>query len=120
MSFADPQSVTISGVTTSLPRVSSPENTGRFRSADGSIVQAVSTAYGRRTRHTIRLDTTKVAADVFLPSTNVSHSMSVYLVVDRPTVGFTNAEAKAVADGLVTVLTASSGAKLLQLLGGEN
>jgi len=46
--------------------------------------------------------------------------MSSYLVVDTPVNGYTVAEAKAVVDALVAYLTASSGAKVAQLLGGEN
>jgi hypothetical protein len=47
--------------------------------------------------------------------------MSTYLVVDLPAAGgYTVAEAKLIVDGLTAYLTASSGAKVTQLLGGEN
>jgi hypothetical protein len=46
--------------------------------------------------------------------------MSAYLVVNTPKVGYTVAEAKAVVDALVAYLAASSGARVTQLLGGEN
>jgi hypothetical protein len=42
------------------------------------------------------------------------------MVVDTPVNGFTVAEAKGVVDALVAYLTASTGAKVTQLLGGEN
>jgi hypothetical protein len=45
--------------------------------------------------------------------------MSAYLVIDVPPVGYTVAEAQAVVDGFLAYLTASSGAKVTQLLGGE-
>lgn len=46
--------------------------------------------------------------------------MSTYIVVDTPTDGYTLAEAKQIVDALVAYLTASSGARVTQLLGGEN
>jgi len=46
--------------------------------------------------------------------------MTVYFAVDTPVTGYTVQEAKEVGDALVAYLTASSGARLTQLLGGEN
>jgi hypothetical protein len=46
--------------------------------------------------------------------------MSVYLVVDTPKTGYTVAEQKQIVDALTAYLTASSGARATQLLGGEN
>jgi len=46
--------------------------------------------------------------------------MSCTLVVDVPVNGYTVTEAKAVVDALVAYLSASTGAKVTQLLGGEN
>lgn len=120
MSFADPSSVTINGVATSLPRTSSGANSGSFTSADGLVNMAVAHAYGKRTRRSIRLNQSKISADALIPSQNVKSSMSVYLVVDTPVNGFTNTEIKYLADALVAYLTAGSGAKVTQLLGGEN
>ena len=45
--------------------------------------------------------------------------MSVSLTVDAPLTGYTVAEVKQIVDGLTAYLTASSGAKVTQLLGGE-
>lgn len=120
MSFADPQSVTINAVAISMPRTSSGVNSGTFTAADGQTQLLVSHAYGKRTRRTIRLNSSKVAADPLLPTQNVKLSNSVYLVVDAPVAGFTNTELKQYVDGFLAALTASSGAKITQLLGGEN
>jgi hypothetical protein len=46
--------------------------------------------------------------------------MSAYLVVDVPSTGYSVAEQKQIVDALTAYLTASSGAKVTQLLGGEN
>jgi hypothetical protein len=119
VAFADPQSVTINAVANSLPRISSGVNTGAFQKDDTTVALSVSHQYGKRTRRQLRLDHSKIAADVFT-SDNVKYSMSAYLVVDVPETGYTVAEQKQIVDALTAYLTASSGAKVTQLLGGEN
>jgi len=120
LAYSDPQSVTISGVAISLPRVSSGDGVGSFKSADSLTELKVQHSYGRRTRNSIRLVSTKISADPFIPAQNVRVSSSVTLTVDHPNNGYTAAELKAIADALVAYLTASSGAKVTQLVGGEN
>lgn len=120
MAYADPQSVTINAVANTLPRTSSGTNSGTFTKDDGALKLSISHNYGKRTRRTVRIDATKIAADPLQPSTNARYSMSTYIVVDAPVTGYTNAEIKQVVDGLTAYLTASSGARVTQLLGGEN
>lgn len=120
MAFADPQSVTINAVANSLPRISSTANAGVFQKDDGNVRLSVEHVYGSRTRRTIRLDHRKIAADPLVSAQSILYSMSTYLVVNTPITGYTVAEAKQVIDGLTAYLTASSGAKVTQLLGGEN
>lgn len=118
--FADPQSVTISGATTSLPRTAAGTGSGSFQSNDGNIGLSVANQYGNKIRRTISLTHQKVAADPLLSGANNYYNMRTYIVVETPKVGYTVAEAKAVVDALVAYLTASTGAKVTQLLGGEN
>lgn len=120
MSFADPQTVTISAVTTPLPRVSTGQLQSTYLSADGLITLKASSSYGNRTRQVLRLDHKKVAADIYLPDRNVERSMSCYVVFDRPAVGYTNADALAVYTGFKTQFTASSDLLITKLLGGES
>jgi len=121
MAFADPQSVTINAVANSLPRTSSGVNSGIFTKDDGTVALTVSHQYGKRTRRTIRIDHQKIVPDPLISSVNVRASMSVYIVVDLPPAGaYSVAEAKQIVDGLTAYLTASSGARTTQLLGGEN
>lgn len=120
MAFSDPQSVTINAVANSLPRISSGINAGTFQKDDGNVKLSVSHTYGKRTRRTIRLDYSKIAADPLISAQNIKYSMSTYLVIDTPVTGFTVAEAKQIIDALTLYLTASSGARVTQLLGGEN
>lgn len=120
MSFADPQSVTISGTAVSLPRTASGQNAGGFSSADGLVQMTVANQYGKRIRRTMRLQQSKISADPLIPSQNVKSTMSTYIVVDTPVNGFTNAEVKALVDAFTAYLSASTGAKVTQLVGGEN
>lgn len=120
MSFADPQSVIINAVANTLPRTSSGVNAGIFSKDDGLVKLSVSHQYGNRTRRTIRIDHSKIAPDPLVSSTSVKYGMSAYIVADIPVTGYTVAEAKQIVDALTAYLTASSGARVTQLLGGEN
>lgn len=120
MSFTDPQSITISGSTIPLPRVSSRDNASDYTSADGLVKLLASHAYGRRVRRTLRIDHSKISADVFVPTQNVRQSMSCYMVFDLPVAGYTNAEAMAVYNGYKALISASSDALITKLLGGES
>lgn len=121
MAFADPQTVTINSVAQVLPRTSSGVDLGAFTKDDGLVKLTISHSYGKRTRRLVRLDHSKIAADPLQASVNVRLSSSVYLVVDTPPgYGYTVAEAKQIVDALTAYLTATSGARATQLLGGEN
>jgi hypothetical protein len=119
MAFADPQ--TFNSLT--LPRTGFSNNGADpsvFNTADGTTKLTINHNYGKRTRRTIRLDFSKIAADPLVSAQNIKYSMAAYLVVDVPVTGFTVAEAKAQIDALTAYLTASTGARVTQLLGGEN
>jgi hypothetical protein len=120
MAFADPQTITISGTANSLPRTSSGAGTGTFTKDDGNVVLVVQHSVGRRNRRNLKLSYRKVAADPFLTGVNQEYSASINFTIDAPPVGFTNTELKAIADGFLAYLTASTGARITQLLGGEN
>jgi len=120
MAFSDPQTVTINAVAQVLPRTSNGVNTGSFTKDDGNVKLNVSHTYNKRTRRQARIDFSKIAADPLISAQNIKYSMSAYLVVDVPITGFTVAEAKQVIDGFAAWLTASSGANITKLLGGEN
>lgn len=120
MSFSDPLSVTISGTPISLPRISVGDDTSEYQSGDGLTTVSASHNYGKRTRRTVRIDTSKIAADVFKPAENVRVGMSLYLVFDLPPAGYTPADALAVYQGYKGLITASSDAMITKLLGGES
>lgn len=118
MAFADPQSVTINAVPYSLPRIASSPS-GVFANAEQTVKMTISHQTGRRTRRALRLDFSKIAADP-LTAENAEFSMSATLVVDVPNRGLTVTEQKQVVDALTAYLTASTGARVTQLLGAEN
>jgi hypothetical protein len=120
MALSDPQSITISGVPISLPRVSSRVNGSTYTSSDGLVQLSADHAYNKRTRRVLRIDHAKISADPFLPSQNVRQSMSTYIVFDLPVAGYTNAEALAVYTGFRALYTAATDSLITKLLGGES
>jgi hypothetical protein len=104
MALADPTSLTIATVATPFARLSTEENKSVYKDATGNWKLTVSHLYNKRTRRSFRLDYTKTGANPLFPSQNETFSMSAYMVVDVPPVGFTATEqqniVKAVADFL--------------------
>lgn len=115
--FTDPQSVTVNAVPISLPRVAVGDQVATYRSADEAVQMRVShqSTKGRK-RRMVRLDQTIIAADP-LTAENVSQKAGVYLVVDEPNIGFTDAQLDYLVDALVAWL---SSANIAKLLGGES
>lgn len=119
--FTDPQSVTISGVTTSLPRVSQEGDESRYLSSDGLIsLEASHSSTKNRLRHLLRINHAKLAPDPFRPTENVKVSMSNYIVFDVPVAGYSLAEMAAVYAGFKGLYTASTDALINKLLAGES
>nr|QDH89618.1 MAG: hypothetical protein H4Rhizo45269e1009_000002 [Leviviridae sp.] len=121
MAFVDPQSITISAVTTPLPRTDVSGDRSEYTSSDGLIrLSADHDVSGKRARRVLRVDHSKLTTDPFRPSENVRVSMSNYIVFDVPPAGYTNAEQLAVYTGFKALYTATSDALITKLLGGES
>jgi hypothetical protein len=118
--FPDPQSVTIDAVAQSLPRVGVNNNGATYLKDDGAVKLTIDHRYSERVRRTVRLDFKKVAEDPFQTGVNNEYGLSAYLVINTPKVGFTNTEVKNVVDALAAYLTASSGANVVKVIGGES
>lgn len=117
--LADPQSVTISGTPVSLPAVSRNGASSVYRSADGNHQLTVTHSSSRandRIRHEIRLDKTVVAADP-VSAVNKSVQASVYLVINEPAFGFTDADLGAICSALTAFCTTGT---ISKVLGGES
>lgn len=114
--FADPQTVTINAVATSLPRTSIKDGSAEYTSADGNtkltIKQNASTA---RFRREVRLTVKKVATDP-ISALNKEVSTSVYIVIDEPRWGFSDTELDYYKDAL---LGWAIDANTNKVLGGE-
>jgi hypothetical protein len=122
MALADPQTVTISGTTTPLPRTSVEGNESTYTSADGLIKLTVSHSdSGKRDRGVIRIDHAKLAPDPFQSGQNVKTGCAIYTVVDVPSAGYyTDTEVLAIWQGFNAQLVAASNAVFTKFLGGES
>jgi len=122
MALTDPQSVTISAVTTPLPRTFAEGNESAYVSADGLIKLSANHTLAKqgRARRLLRLDHSKLTADPFKPSENVRMGMATYHVFDIPPAGYTNSEVLAIHTGLKALWSASTDALIVKLLGGES
>lgn len=120
MAFTDPIALTINSVGLTLPRISIEGDESIYQTSDGLVAVRASHEYGKRNRHLLRIDHSKVTADPFIPADNVKVGMSNYLVFDVPPAGYTATEALQVYQGFKTWFAATSDAVIVKLLGGES
>jgi hypothetical protein len=115
--LADPQSVTINAVATSLARTAQGPTVNEYTSADGTVKMVTKqNISAKRFRREIRLSKTKVAADP-ISAINAEAGTSVYLVIDEPRNGvFTDVEIAYYIEALKGWLTSTNYNKVL---GGE-
>lgn len=102
-----------------MNRLNSTDSGSKWATADRKHRLTVAHQYGKRQRHQFRLEQDELVASPLITGTYVASSMSCYLVVDLP-VGYDVASAKAVVDGFIANLSASTGANITKLLGGES
>lgn len=114
--LTDPQTVTINAVATPLPRTQQGASQNVYTSADGNTsLTAKQNTTASRFRREIRLSQKKVAADP-ISAVNKEIGVSVYLVIDEPRAGFSDAE----IGYLIEALKAwSISANYNKVLGGE-
>jgi len=115
--FADPQSITVNAVAQSLPAVSRNTNDSVYQKDDASYKLTIAHQYkAERNRFTVRIDANKIAADPLSSANNRVYSASAYIVMDKPTVGYSNTEIQQLSSALTAWCTS---ANLLKVLGGE-
>jgi len=117
VALADPQSVTINGVATSLARTGLSLDEGKFTSADGQVILTGTHQASKRVRHTVKLQKSAIVADPLVPSTNQNVSYSAHIVIDIPKNGVSNTEALYIANALVAWATS---ANLTKVIAGES
>jgi hypothetical protein len=111
--FTDPQTVTINAVAQSMPRIKVGATDSTYRTADETFQFRISHQTTKnRTRRMVRIDKTVIAADP-LTAVNSSQSAGVYLVIDEPKFGFSDADLDFIVDGFIAWFTAGNIAKLL-------
>lgn len=116
--FADPQTVTVNSVAQTLAAISREPHASHYREDVAEYSLKIShQETAKRNRRVVRLDRVVVAADPFIPTQNVTQSVSYYLVIDAPLAGFTNTQMKDDVLGLTAWL---SSANVLKVLGGES
>lgn len=113
MALADPQSLTISGTATSLPRTGLTLTEGGFRTADQSVSLEVQHSSGKRNRHLIKVTTATIVADPLVPSINTPVSYSAHLVIDGPRQGVTALQLQKLAEALAGWATSANLAKVV-------
>jgi hypothetical protein len=116
--FTDPSTVTVNSVAKTLPRVSVGDRKATYESSADGLTLSITHVNGKRNRHTVRLDITKTAADPLLDGVSRQYSMSAYMVVDVPVIGFTLAEQKLNAKALLDFMAASTNTE--KVLAGES
>lgn len=116
--FTEPQNVTVNAVAKSLPRVSTGDRSGIFENVAEGYTLRITHNLGKRNRRTVRLDITKTAADPLLDGVSRPYSMSAYLTVDHPLVGFSAAETEDNVQGLIDWLATAG--NLTKIVGGES
>lgn len=121
MAFADPQTVTIDGTASTLPRVFEKENVGSFigPNQDVEMVIRPTLTKAMRRHQVVQLKVAKNATDPISGiGKRVESTMSI--VLDAPVAGFSDAELVAAASGLITWATAGTNANLKKFVAGEN
>ncbi len=117
--LTDPQSIVVGGTTIPLPKIGSDKASADYQSSDGTSQLRVQQTTNSTTRSTlVSLKTNKIAAD---PVTAInSRKSSIWTITNRsPIDGFTITELKDELVGLATLLTATSAALTVKILGGE-
>lgn len=114
----DPQSVTISTVPHSLPKISQGPELSVYRKADADVTIKLqnSHAFKKRNRVVSRLSTEKFADDPLTTGNSILAGATSTFTIDFPNVGMTNAEVLAQAKAHVAYL---SDALLAKIIGGE-
>lgn len=112
----DPQTITVNAVAIPLPKTQVSPTQDVFTSADGNTSMTVKqNTTAARFRREVRISQQKISADP-ISAVNKQIGASVYLVIDEPRFGFSDAELGYLLEALKTWL---SSANYNKVLGGE-
>nr|UJQ84906.1 MAG: hypothetical protein 2 [Leviviridae sp.] len=120
--FADP-TITINAIAQALKRTGFGTNSGSFVTNDGThrLTISHSASQGGGFQRMIRLDRIQNVANPLSTGESLEVLDSVWFVSKTPKIGLlTVTQQKQLVDGFIAFLTASSGAAITSLLGGES
>jgi hypothetical protein len=120
MAISDPQAITQGATTFTFARHGFGTDSGTMATANGLDRLSISHQYKARSRHIVRMDRDKIAANPFDTGLNDKYSMSVYTVFDVPRVGFTSAEVERLWDLQVKFLAQDTNGVILRVVQGES
>lgn len=110
--FTDPQVVTVNAVAQSMPRIKVDGLSAVYAKADESFKLTIShQKSNQRIRSMARIDQRAIVPDP-LTSVNDYETLSFYVVVDRPEVGFSQTIVDQLIAGLKTWLDTTASGKL--------
>lgn len=119
--LADPQVITLQGVSSSLPNAKpDPANGSRYWLNDGTNDYEVLVTYNRtpkRNRAVVRLNHVKLVEDTYNTVMMQTVSASFTFVIDSPVQGYTSAQVTTLAGDLVNYLDTAG--LLAKIVGGE-
>jgi len=117
--FSDTQTVTVSGSAKTLNRTGTGPDTGAFSTPTRDRRITIAHNYGRRIRRTMRFQVDTLVANPLISGQNVNQSITIGFYIDHPA-GYDTTALKAEVDGVLGNLSATSGANITKLLGGES
>jgi hypothetical protein len=108
--LADPQSITVSGSASSLPRTSAGDNTAVYTAADGNTQMTIKHTYTskNRLRTLIRFGFRKISASPLITGTSIQYDDSISITINRDLTGYSPADVVAQMTGIVGLISASS------------
>lgn len=110
--FADPQSITVAGSAKSMPRISSNGTSSIYQNADETYKFTIShQKSNKRIRSMARVDNRAIVTDP-LSSEQDYDTLTFYVVVDRPEVGFTSTNVNDLVAAVKTWLDSTNVGKL--------
>lgn len=110
--FSDPQSVTVNAVAQSMPRIITGDRKSTYQKNDQSYTLNLSHTLAKdRIRSMARIDQRAIVPDP-LTAVNDYETLSVYLVIDRPAVGFSSTQVDQLITGFKTWLDSTAVGKL--------
>lgn len=110
--FADPQTVTVNAVAQVMPRVTTNGYKSVYQKNDQTFTLTLShTPSKDRIRSMARVDQRAIVADP-LTAENDYETLSFYVVIDRPAVGFSSTQVDQLIAGVKTWLDTTASGKL--------